>query len=85
MLSATDLSRRAHNMVNDYLHGVICKIKYNELKKDISTYFIEYKKKYNESAEFSWLAKDLEQDRFFDYGYYVNPVDALNDIEEQFS
>ena len=85
MLNEEELSRRAHNIANDYLRGVVSQFKYTELMKDIDTYFIEYKKKYNAPPESSWLAKELEEDRFFDYGHYTNPMDALNDMRSEFN
>ena len=63
----------AVDMLNDFFKGNdICDEKITDFYKKLELYFIEYKKKYNEDPAKSWLAKALDEDRYFYYGNYTN-------------
>ena len=73
----------AVNAINDYFKGSdLPNEKIKDIDKKLNEYFIEYKKKHNESPAKSWLAKALDEDQFFYYGNYTNVNEFLNNIKK---
>ncbi len=72
----------AVDMMNDFFKGNnLCDEKITDFSKKLEMYFIEYQKKYNDKPENSWLAKVLDEDRYFSYGNYTNVNDILGELK----
>ncbi len=85
-MDAHEIAKLIHDTLNEHLNkGTVTRDRYKKLKNTIAEYFEEYRKKYDDDPANSWLAKDLDEDRFFDYGMYANPSEVLQAMDVEFN